>query len=196
MPNNDMLKQQLTTPLSKLEFAAFDFETTGLYAHTHKIIEIGAVKFTLQKSGPRFTTLINPQAPVPAEATLINGITDHMLTGKPLIRDVLPHFVNFVGNAVLVAHNAAFDLGFLTHSLKTCHLKPVNNYIIDTVELAKQTLPGQRKYSLDFLSRTLMLTTSSTHRAEADALACKELFLYCVKKIHVNGDILLKELYV
>jgi DNA polymerase III epsilon subunit family exonuclease len=195
MIENDILKQQLITPLSNLEFVAFDFETTGLYANIHKIIEIGAVKFSLQKSGSRFTTLINPLIPVPSEASLINGITDHMLQDKPVIQEVLPHFVNFVGNAVLVAHNASFDLSFLTSSLKTSNLQPLNNYFVDTIELAKQILPGRKKYSLDFLSRTLMLQTTSTHRAEADALACKDLFLYCVKRIHANGDVLLKDLY-
>jgi len=195
MIDDNVIKQQLATPLSQLEFVAFDFETTGLYAQTHKIIEIGAVKFSLQKSGPRFTTLINPCVPIPSEASKVNAITDQMLRDKPLIHDVLPHFINFIGSAVLMAHNAQFDLSFLTHSLRACNIQPVNNYIIDTMELAKQALPDQQKYSLGSLSRTLKLSTSSTHRAEADALACKELFLYCVGIISAEGDVTLKELY-
>ena len=192
---NDILKQQLITPLSQLEFVAFDLETTGLDAQVHKIIELAAVKFSLQKTGPRFTTLINPCIPVPITASQINGITDQMLQDKPRIQDVLPHFINFVGSTILVAHNAQFDLSFLTRSLHTCKLQPVNNFIIDTMELAKQILPNQNKYSLGFLSRTLMLPTASTHRAEEDTLACKELFLYCVRIILAKGDVFLKDLY-
>lgn len=192
---NDILQQQLSAPLSRLEFIAFDFETTGLYPQTHKIIEIGAVKFSLQKSGPRFTTLINPQLPIPDEASKVNGISDEMVEDKPLIQDVLPHFINFIGSSVLIAHNAQFDMGFLAYSLRACNLHSVNNYIIDTVELAKQVLPGQYRYSLSSLSRSLKLATPSTHRAEADALACKELFLHCLNIISTNGDITLKELY-
>jgi DNA polymerase III epsilon subunit family exonuclease len=195
MLDYNILKKQLYTPLADLEFVAFDFETTGLYANLDRIIEIGAIKFNLQNIGPRFTTLINPEMSIPPESTKINGITDEMVRGKPTIQDVLPHFMNFIGSSVLVAHNAPFDTGFFINSLRSCALETLHNHIIDTIELAKQVITQARKYSLSYLCQILNIPLPAFHRAENDALACRELFLYCVRLISLEGSIILKDLY-
>ncbi len=195
MIEDTILKIQLTTALSQLEFTAFDFETTGLYPDNDQIIEIGAVRFSLQKEGSRFSTLIKPTVPVPPAATKINGISDDMLTDKPSIGDVLPHFTRFISESVLVAHNSGFDSGFLAYWLNACSLPAANNHTIDTMELAKQTVPQAGKFSLGYLCRVLELSVSSSHRALDDAQACRELFLYCVTMLPLKGDVLLKDLY-
>ncbi len=190
------LKEQLDLPISALQFTAFDFETTGLYPDKDRIIEIGAVKFTLQEEGTRFSTLIDPSIPVPPAATKINGITDDMLRGKPKIHEVLPHFSSFIGDSVLVAHNASFDMGFLRFWLSSCNLKPIENHAIDTVEFAKQTVSGMKKYSLSYLCSVLELPVSSSHRALDDAQACRELFLYCSSLLPDKDTRTLKQLYI
>jgi DNA polymerase-3 subunit epsilon len=195
MIDHIVLKTQLSAPLSQLEFTAFDFETTGLYPDKDQIIEIGAVRFSLQKAGARLSTLIKPTVPVPPAATNVNGISDHMLAGKPSIRDVLPHFIRFIGESVLVAHNSAFDSGFLAYWLDACSLPSADNHTIDTMELAKQTVPNAGKYSLGHLCRVLELPVSSSHRALEDAQACRELFLYCVALLPGTGGVMLKDLY-
>ena len=98
-------------------FVAFDLETTGLEAKTARIAEIGAVKF--DKRGPiaRFSVMVDPGIPMPAEASRVNGITDAMLAGKPTIDEVLPDFVRFIEGAVVVAHNAKFDCSFVDAAL-------------------------------------------------------------------------------
>lgn len=99
-------------------FIAFDTETTGLEPKTDKIVEIGAVKF--DRLGPigRFSVLINPGIPMPAEAAKVNGITDEMLQKQPAMEEVLPDFLSFIENGILVAHNAPFDLSFINAALK------------------------------------------------------------------------------
>ena len=103
--------------------------------------------------------------------------------------------MHFIGSSVLVAHNAQFDTGFFIHALRACAMEPLNNHIIDTIELAKQVIKKARKYSLSYLCQILNLPLQSYHRADDDALACRELFLYCVRLISAQGNIILRELY-
>ncbi len=98
-------------------FVAFDLETTGLDPKKERIVEIGAVKFDRRGPIGRFSVLINPGIPMPAEASKINGITDAMLAGKPSLDEVLPDFIRFIAGAALVAHNAPFDCSFVDASL-------------------------------------------------------------------------------
>ena len=99
-------------------FIAFDLETTGLYPAKDRIVEIGAVKFDRRGPIGRFSVLIDPRMPMPAEASRINGITDAMLAGKPVLDQVLPDFLRFIGDGVLIAHNASFDCSFVNAALK------------------------------------------------------------------------------
>jgi DNA polymerase-3 subunit epsilon len=98
-------------------FIAFDTETTGLEPKTDKIVEIGAVKFDRLGMIGRFSVLINPGIPMPAEAARVNGITDEMLRQQPPIEEVLPDFLRFIGQGILVAHNAPFDVSFINAAL-------------------------------------------------------------------------------
>ncbi|QQO08558.1 3'-5' exonuclease [Breznakiella homolactica] len=99
-------------------FVAFDLETTGLDAKKDRIVEIGAVKFDRRGPAARFSVLINPGIPMPADAERINGISDAMLKDKPSLEAVLPDFIRFIEGSALVAHNAPFDCGFVNENLK------------------------------------------------------------------------------
>lgn len=98
-------------------FVVFDLETTGLEPKRERIVEIGAVKFDRRGPVGRFSVLINPGIPMPPAASRVNGITDDMLAGQPSLDEVLPDFLRFVGQAPLIAHNAAFDCSFLNAAL-------------------------------------------------------------------------------
>jgi DNA polymerase-3 subunit epsilon len=98
-------------------FCAFDIETTGLDPRLDRIVEIGVVKFDRRGPMGRYSVLINPGIPMPEEAGRVNGISDEMLAGKPSLEAVFPDFLRFTGGAVIVAHNAPFDCGFINEKL-------------------------------------------------------------------------------
>jgi DNA polymerase-3 subunit epsilon len=98
-------------------FTVFDLETTGLDPKKEKIVEIGAVKFDRRGPIGRFSVLVDPGVPMPAEASRINGITDAMLAGKPSLDLVLPDFLRFIGDSPIIAHNAPFDCSFVDAAL-------------------------------------------------------------------------------
>jgi DNA polymerase-3 subunit epsilon len=98
-------------------FCAFDIETTGLDPRLDRIVEIGAVKFDRRGPMGRYSVLINPGSPMPEEAGRVNGISDALLAGKPGLEEVVPDFLRFAAGAVIVAHNAPFDCGFINEKL-------------------------------------------------------------------------------
>ena len=153
-----------------VNFVAFDVETTGLDPRFDRIVEIGAVKFDKKGIIARFSTLVNPGIPMPAEAARVNNITDRMLVDKPSLDEVYPDFQLFVRNSVLTAHNAPFDLSFIK----------LPNRIIDTLILSRELLPGHMSYSLQNLALDLQLPSVDAHRAENDARLCMEIFILCL----------------
>jgi DNA polymerase III epsilon subunit family exonuclease len=181
------------TPVSRVTFVAFDFETTGLYADQHHIVEFGAVKFCNSQTLESFGQLVDPGRPMPADATRVSGITDAMLAGQPAIASVLPDFMRFIGDSVLVAHNAGFDLGFLRAALDRNGLGMPGNLVIDTQALAKKAFPGQKSYSLQNLAAFLKLPPNQAHRAVDDSIMCMKLFLACANQLSFMGDISLAE---
>ena len=96
-----------------MEFIIVDLETTGINYKRDKIIEIGAVKIDQKGKRQTFQSLIDPEIPIPKVITSLTGISDDMLVGKPLIEEVIGDFLTFVGDGQMIAHNAAFDGGFL-----------------------------------------------------------------------------------
>ena len=167
-------------------FVAFDLETTGLNPHVDRIAEIGAVKFDKKGLVSRFSTLINPGIPMPAEASRVNKITDKMLESKPDIDTILPDFLKFIENTVIVAHNAPFDCGFIKEALKSglVPFKSLPNPIVDTLILSREKIPGLKSYSLEKLAIELGISYKEVHRAEDDAFICMAIFLYCMGLVH------------
>lgn len=180
-------------------FVAFDFETTGLYPAQDRIVEFGAVKFKGGAQIDSFQSLANPEIPVSEEAARISGITSAMVAQAPTIPEVLPRFLSFLEDSVLVAHNSSFDLAFLRAALATHgRLLPggaseIRNPIIDTQILAQKAFPRQKSYSLQNLVSFLAIPPNQAHRALDDAGMCMKLFLACVDAMAFMGEISLAE---
>ncbi len=158
-------------------FTAFDTETTGLNPEEEKILEIGAISFDKLGIRARYNVLLNPQKKILPEITRVNGIDDSMVSGKLLFADNVKHFLNFIGNSVLIAHNAPFDLSFVNTELSRINMPPLQNETIDTLKLSKDTLPNLGKYNLQFLAKYFNIDVVNAHRAEDDARVCMEVFL-------------------
>ncbi|QTQ12081.1 3'-5' exonuclease [Treponema parvum] len=160
---------------------AFDTETTGITCETDKIIEIGAVKFDIDGVLDTYHTLVDPLSDIPEDVTNVNHITNEMVKGSPPVGKVLPDFLRFIDNSILVAHNANFDLNFMNTELLRNGMKPLKNKTIDTLELARWAYPKLGKYALQFLAKTFSINVENAHRADDDALVCMNLFLRCLK---------------
>lgn len=157
-------------------FVVFDIETTGKNAKFHKITEIGAVKIEKGRIVDRYSQLVNPERPIPYNITRLTGITDEMVANQPNIETVLPQFLDFCGDAVVVAHNASFDTGFIANEARKQGLE-FTNTILDTLGLAHILLPHLGKFTLDRLVKELKIVLENHHRAVDDAEATAEMFL-------------------
>jgi len=164
--------------IQTLNFVAFDTETTGIWAPSHRIVEIGAVKFRLgQRKTDRFQALVNPEREIPTEVVEIHGITTSMVRSAETIRPVLERFVDFCGpESVLIAHNALFDISFVGCESDRIRLPLMENPIMDTVDLFRQYRPGLDSYSLQSLMRKFKLGADQNHRAADDAALVWKLF--------------------
>ena len=153
------------------EFVAFDLETTGLSARNDKIIEIGAVLIKDGKELDRFQTFVDPKQRLDRKIIELTGITDAMIAGAPTIDQVLPQFLEFVGDRVLVAHNADFDTAFVRAACSQLHIAYTLTSA-DTLVLAQNMLPQLNKHKLDVVADALSLPDFNHHRAADDALIC------------------------
>ena len=175
-------------------FVVFDIETTGLSKETESITEIGAVKVVDGKIIDRFSTFVNPERPIPAEITKLTGITNEMVADAPVITEILPKFLEFCQDAVLVAHNANFDTGFIRlNAERKCGIE-VKNTVLDTFELSRALLPELKKHKLDIVCEQLGGSLEGHHRAVNDAEATAEVFLKFIdmlveKEIYKVDDI-------
>ncbi len=160
-------------------FIVFDLETTGLSSSFHRIVEIGAIRFT--QDGTVLAVLnqmVNPLCRIPAEATQVHGITNEMVRGMLTIDAALPEFVNFISgpDTILLAHNASFDVGFISAALGQSGLDAPDVPVIDTVELARWKWPRLRNHKLETLARHLKIAESTEHRALGDVEVLKSVF--------------------
>ncbi|MGO9412429.1 MAG: exonuclease domain-containing protein [Spirochaetia bacterium] len=163
-------------------YVAFDVETTGLIPGVDRILELAAVMFEGGRVLDCFQLLVDPRVCIPQAASRVNGITDQMVNGAPPIEEALPGFLGFLGKGTPVAHNATFDVGFITADARRTGQVPPAGPVLDTRGLARRAFPARASYSLQNLSRDLRLE-QGTHRALADAHACRQLFLRCRQTI-------------
>ncbi|GAW94250.1 DNA polymerase III subunit epsilon [Calderihabitans maritimus] len=154
-------------------YAVVDLETTGNNPAVHEIIEIAVVKIVDGVVSDEFTTLVRPSGPIPFFIQRLTGITDQMVEEAPEVREVLSHFWQFVGDTVLVAHNAAFDLGFLGKYSVT----GVTNKVLDTLELSRILLPTLTSHRLVDLVKYYRISVEGLHRALKDARVTADIFL-------------------
>ncbi len=163
-------------------YVVFDIETTGFSPVTNRIIEIGAVKVENGQITDRFSAFVNPQVPIPFEIEKLTGISDSMVIDADTIEVILPRFLEFVGDAALVAHNASFDVGFIKENAKRQNI-PVDFTYVDTVGIARTLLTGQAKYTLDAVAKTLKISLENHHRAVDDAECTAEIFLKFIEML-------------
>ena len=169
-------------------FVAFDLETTGLSSQTDTIIEIGAVLMKEGKELDRFQTFVAPGRKLEQKIIDLTGITDAMLVGAPTIEEVLPKFLEFVGDRVLVAHNSDFDTGFIRAACEKLNI-PYNFTAADTLILSQNLLPQLNKFKLDIVANALSLPDFNHHRAADDAVICGSIMARLLKKLEEEHDI-------
>ena len=176
------------------EFVVFDIETTGLNSHTNKIIEIGAVKIKAGRIIDRYSQLINPGISIPYHITEITSITNEQVANQPKIDEAIEKFVEFVGDAVLVAHNAPFDMGFIKRDIKEYLNINLENSVIDTLQMARDLFPDLKKYGLGDLNKVLGLALENHHRAVDDSQATANMFIIFLEKYKEKGIEYLKDI--
>jgi DNA polymerase III subunit epsilon len=178
---------------SEREFVALDLETTGLMAETDRIVEIGAVRFQADgREIGRFQRLVNPQRAMSPTAYAIHGLSDADLADAAPAHEILPQFLSFLGEAdttALIAHNAAFDAGFLGRELGRAGLPAPIHSLFDTLALARRRLPELASHRLDYLARFLGLDGSEAHRALADSLRVKAMWIFLDGAAEVGNNL-------
>ena len=168
------------------DFVVFDIETTGFSPVNNRIIEIGAVKVSAGQITDRFSAFVNPDVPIPFEIEKLTGINDSMVMDAPFIETVLPQFLEFCKDAVLVAHNAGFDMSFIKENAGRQGISRKFTYV-DTVGMARILLPHQAKHTLDAVAKTMGVSLENHHRAVDDAEATAEIFVKFIPMLKEAG---------
>ena len=183
-----LLDWKLADPdLADVAFVVVDLETTGARPGTSKITEIGAVRIEGLRQVGSFETLVNPQRPIPSKIVEITGITPRMVLGAPRIEQVMPHFLDFARDAVVVGHNVAFDLGFLNYELARLRGTRLGDGAIDTVKLSRCMAPGLPNHRLATVAQALGSGVTVFHRALPDAQATADIFLVLIGRLQEMG---------
>ncbi|MBC2575868.1 PolC-type DNA polymerase III [Peptostreptococcus canis] len=167
-------------------FVVFDIETTGLSTMNDKITEIGAVLIENGKITDNFSEFVNPEMDIPYKIQELTGITNEMVSDAKTIEDVLPRFMNFVKDSVLVAHNANFDTGFILENCKKLGME-YNNKKVDTITISRVILKHMRRVTLDRVAKEMNVTLRGHHRAVNDAIATAEIFVKFIEIFKKDG---------
>ncbi len=168
-------------------FVVFDTETTGLDPRNESMTEIGAVLVEDGKITQQFNTFVNPGKPIPPKLVQLTGITDAMVADAPSQDEAIRMFADFVGNRVLVAHNAhSFDIRFIRLAAKHAGFE-MNNPYIDTIPMAQALYPGLRNYKQSTINKHLELEEFHAHRANEDAAALARIFCKMLEDLEVRG---------
>ncbi|UVI32537.1 PolC-type DNA polymerase III [Paenibacillus spongiae] len=157
--------------LQTAEYIVFDIETTGLSVINNKIIELAGVKMKEGKEIGRFATFIDPHEDIPYHIQQLTNISNEMVKGAPELEPKLREFVEFVGDSILVAHNARFDMGFIQAACKAHGMPELDNPVLDTLELARFIHPTMKNHRLNTLADKYKVSLESHHRAIDDSIA-------------------------
>ncbi len=167
-------------------YCVLDLETTGLSFRTEKITEIGIMKYKNGEVIDSFECFVNPEKPIPQRVVEVTHITDEMVKDAETIDKVLPKVMEFIGDSVLVAHNADFDIGFLKYNAKQLGLTLENTYL-DTLRLAKELFPDYKKYKLGIIAENLGIEVLVAHRALDDVDTTVKVFKIMLDKLKEKG---------
>jgi DNA polymerase-3 subunit epsilon len=187
---SEATKDQRSAALRSLTYVIFDTETTGLDPERDEIVQIGAVRVVNGRivEGERYDTLVNPGRPIPPGSTKVHGISDDMVVSAPSVADAVAGFHAFARDAVLIAHNAPFDLAFLTRAARERGLA-FDHPVLDTVLLSAVLFGGSATHTLDALAERLDVDIAGAHRHTAigDAVATAQVFVGCLAMLEGRG---------
>lgn len=174
--------------LEDLDFVVVDVEATGAKMPPNRLIELGAYRVRQGRIVDSFLQLVNPEIPIPRFVMALTGISNEMVKGAPIFASVAPRWLDFVRDAVLIAHNALFDTSFLNHEIARVYPghRMINPHLC-TVRLARHALPGLGNYRLDTVATHFSIPIYERHRAGSDALATAEVFLHLLSILEQNG---------
>ena len=172
--------------LEDATYCVLDLETTGISITTEKITEVGIMKVKNGEVIDEFEMFVNPEKPIPQRVVEVTNITDEMVKDAETIDKVFPKILEFVGDSIIVAHNASFDVGFLKHNAKLLGYE-FNNTYIDTLPLAKDLFPDLKKYKLGKIADSLGIEVDVAHRALADVDTTVKVFNVMLKKLKDKG---------
>ena len=167
--------ENLKVPLDQARYVVVDLETTGGRPGPGAIIEIGAYRMEGPRMTEAFATLVRPHGPIPRFVSRLTSITNEMVSEAPPIERVLPEFRDFLGDAVMVAHNAQFDFSFLDFEFRRLFRIGLRNPVLCTLRLSRRTVPSLRRRRLDALAEHFGLSTAGRHRGLGDARMAAEL---------------------
>lgn len=174
--------------LAETEFVVFDLETTGAKTPPCRITEIGAYRVKNGEIAEEFHTLVNPETPIPSFITQLTGISNQMVRSAPKFREVAHDFLDFIGDSVLVAHNASFDLRFLNYEIgKMYAAYRVSNAHLCTVQLSRKLLPNVENHRLKTLAEYFSVALVNHHRATDDARATAHIFVEFLNELDARG---------
>ena len=172
--------------LDEIDFVVLDTETTGLRPGSHRVIEVAGIRVRGGEVVGSFASLINPGTRLPNFIVQFTGITQEMVSSAPKAAEVMPGFLDFVEDAIVVGHNVGFDIGFLSYEARLLGLDfPLDG--LDTIPLARRFLPGLRRFKLDSVATHLKIPASSRHRALGDAKVTAAVFIKLLSLAREQG---------
>ncbi|MCK5683285.1 hypothetical protein KAJ27_04160, partial [bacterium] len=189
-------KELLNKDLDSITFCAVDIEATGSKPEKNSIIEIAAVKFQNGKIIDNYSSFVRPLERIPFYVKKLTGITQSMTDGAPELDEILPQFVDFVQNTVIVGHDVDFDYSFISYKLKEIGLRGLDAPAICTLMLSWQLYPELKKRNLTFLSEYFNIPIENKHRALDDSLITADLLIRYIKLLKKNNINNLKDLII
>ena len=173
-----------TRLLRDLDYVVVDVEATGAKTPPNRLIELGAYRIREGRIVDKFLSLVNPEIPIPRFVVSLTGITNDMVKRAPVFAELAPQWLDFVSEAVLIAHNAPFDTAFLNHEISRVYPghRMVNPHLC-TVKLSRRAFPELANHRLDTLADHFAIPIVSRHRAGSDALATAKIFLLVLARL-------------
>jgi DNA polymerase III subunit alpha, Gram-positive type len=174
--------------LFETDFVVFDLETTGAKCPPCRVTEIGAYRVERGEIVGEFQTLVNPETPIPPFITGLTGISDAMVKRAPKFAEIAPDFLEYIGDAVLVAHNAHFDIRFLNHEINRIYdgYRVANPHLC-TVQLSRKLLPHIENHRLHTVADYYSINIENRHRAADDAHATAKIFVNLLNLMRERG---------
>jgi DNA polymerase III subunit alpha, Gram-positive type len=166
-----------------LSYVIVDIETTGLDPANDEIIEIGAIKVEGKDVKDIFNKLIKPERQIPENIVDLTGITQEMVVNELPVKPVLSLFTDFIGDSIIVAHNAAFDTTFLKNKIKKFLNKEMDNFIVCTLLVSRDLLPNLENHKLHTIAKYFKLEVANRHRAIGDAELTYQIWLHFLDKL-------------